>query len=229
MSTKGKSPSGRQPITEERKRLFLDELRRNGGLFAAAARVASPHLSSDTRGTSSGYSGFKNLQNRDPHFAAQVDAILEEVAEEVAAEIKRRGQDGVDKPIFQGGKRAKDHDGSPASIREYSDRLLLARARALMPEDYGEKVRHTHEHQHTLKNRWFIDADVIELLPPHLMEHLTEIVNFLDARQKELAGSYLPGEVEDAEFELIEDHSEQAEHLDIDLGEAELAKAMEAG
>lgn len=44
-------------------------------------------------------------------------------------------------------------------------------------------------------------------------------MNFLDARQKELAGSYLPGEVEDAEFELIEDHSEQAE----------LAKAMEAG
>lgn len=57
------------------------------------------------------------LREADPAFSAAFDAAVEEAADRLEQEARRRAVEGVDRPVYQGGVHVGD-------VREYSDRLL---------------------------------------------------------------------------------------------------------
>lgn len=64
---------------------------------------------------------------KDPEYAAAAKEAHIEACELVEAEIFRRGVTGVLKPVFYQGVRC-------STVREYSDILLMFKAKKLMPE-----------------------------------------------------------------------------------------------
>ena len=158
---RGPEPNSRRvPMTEKRKATFLETLRRTG-VFAAACRAASPH----SKHRAACYSSFRNEMQRSPEFAAEVADALDEAKAEIELEIYRRGVEGWDEPVYQKGMRVIDHDGSPASIRRYSDNLLLTRAKAMMPEKYADrsKIEHSGVVNHDVRALTISPADLIAL------------------------------------------------------------------
>lgn len=131
---RGQNP---HPMTPERVALFLRAYRESGGNFAEAARVACPGAKDGV--VKPCYSSFQKLRKRDIGFAAACDEILGEVADMIEAEIDRRGRIGWLDPIVQKGEHVTDAEGKPMFIRRFDSKLLLARARAIMPDKYGEK------------------------------------------------------------------------------------------
>lgn len=210
-------------MTPKRRAAFLQALRDSGGVFSHACRVASPHSSRiDAAGVAPCYSSFRGLMARDLDFASAVAAVLDECREDVEREIHRRGQVGVLTPVFQGGARVLDHDGSPAVIRKFSDSLLLARMRALDPEKYGEK--RTIEHRGTITHAagvaWQINADDMQILDDAETDALIKILGKVRAHRagETKALEYQPGEVVeaiDAEFREVEP---EADELAVALG-----------
>lgn len=67
----------------------------------------------------------------DPAFAEMWGRAQEVVADLLAEEADRRGRDGVDEPVFYAGRQI-------GTRRRYSDGLLLARLKALLPHKYRE-------------------------------------------------------------------------------------------
>lgn len=108
-------------IDPDRRALFLHNLTRTGLLMRSALRAGlNPSTLSIARKT-------------DPEFEAEVTEALERHAELIDAEIDRRGRLGVDKPVFHQGVKC-------GSVKQYSDALLLARAKARMPDAYRERA-----------------------------------------------------------------------------------------
>ena len=129
-------------LTEERKEVFLSELRRHG-IVSAAARAASPHA----KGTCA--PSFYILRKNDPEFAAAWDDAIEQATGSVELEIHRRAVEGYDEPVYQKGELV-------GTITRFSDRLLELRAKGLMPDRYAVERRDvkvsgeiTHQHHHT--------------------------------------------------------------------------------
>lgn len=112
-------------LTEERKEVFLSELRRHG-IVSAAARAASPHA----KGTCA--PSFYILRKNNPEFAAAWDDAIEQATGSVELEIHRRAVEGYDEPVYQKGELV-------GTVTKYSDRLLELRAKALMPNKYIER------------------------------------------------------------------------------------------
>lgn len=112
-------------LTEERKEVFLSELRRHG-IVSAAARAASPHA----KGTCA--PSFYILRKNDPAFAAAWDDAIEQATGSVELEIHRRAVEGYDEPVYQKGELV-------GTVTKYSDRLLELRAKALLPQKYIER------------------------------------------------------------------------------------------
>ena len=122
-----------RPITEARKKAFLEELSRHG-VVAQAARVATPHETKTT-----GASGFYRLRNLDPAFAERWDAAVEQADAALLTEARRRAVEGVERGIFQKGTQATTADGEPATERVYSDRLLELILKPRFPNEYIER------------------------------------------------------------------------------------------
>lgn len=144
------APVGRKPgsvvpnqaLDENRKAIFLAELRRHA-IPVAAARAASPHSSGGA------ISSFYHLRRMDPEFAAAWADALQEACANVESEIHRRAVEGWDEPVYQRGELV-------GTVTKYSDRLLELRAKGLMPERYAIERRDvkvsgeiTHQHHHT--------------------------------------------------------------------------------
>lgn len=72
-------------------------------------------------------------RREDPVFAAAMDEAKERHKDVIEDAIHQRGIVGIDKPVFQGGKLV-------GYQREYSDSLLIAKAKAYIPEKYGDKL-----------------------------------------------------------------------------------------
>ena len=125
------------PITQERIDLFLNVYRESGANFTAAAAAACPGATEGNRKPC--FSTFVRLKKSDMGFAAACDEVLLEIADMIEAEIDRRGRIGWLDPIVQKGEHVTDAEGKPMFIRRFDSKLLLARARALMPDKYGEK------------------------------------------------------------------------------------------
>ena len=125
------------PMTPERVALFLQTYRESGGNFRAAAEAACPGRQEGDRRPC--YSTFVKLKKSDMGFAAACEEVLVEAADLIDAEIDRRGRLGWLDPIVQKGEHVRGPDGELMYIRRFDSKLLLARARALMPDKYGEK------------------------------------------------------------------------------------------
>jgi len=103
----------------------------------------------------------------DPVYAAAFEIAKSRGADMLEAEAVRRAYQGIDEPVFNGGKRAMDFvfnedgtvkmqtnpDGSlkldadglpmpamiPAAVRKYSDTLLIFLMKGAMPDKYRER------------------------------------------------------------------------------------------
>jgi hypothetical protein len=95
--------------------LFLEEFA-NGGIIVNAARVAG--LKPRT---------IENYRKNDPKFAEAFEDAQELANGVLETEARRRGLEGVDKPVFQKGQRVGE-------VREYSDVLLKMLIQANMPK-----------------------------------------------------------------------------------------------
>lgn len=127
---RGWRPNSPRPMTDARKRIFLENLAEHG-IVGAAAAVASPHLASG------GVACFNSLRRKDPEFAAAWDEALALARGKIEAELHRRAVEGWEEKVFWKGEEA-------GTIRKYSDRLLELRMAAIAPE-YRKttKIEHT--------------------------------------------------------------------------------------
>jgi hypothetical protein len=76
----------------------------------------------------------------DAGFAASWLDAEQEAVDALEQEARRRAVDGVEQPILSGGKFVRHDDGSIATIRHYSDRLLEFLLKARRPETYGSRA-----------------------------------------------------------------------------------------
>lgn len=129
-------------FTEKRKEVYLAELRVSGRKIMA--RLV----------TNVAKSTVDRHRIKDLDFAEAELHALTTFNMAVHMEIRRRGVEGVARPITVAGKEV--------TVREYSDRLLLALAKSQM-EEYRDslKVQQTTEHSGTLA----LEADLRRLTP----------------------------------------------------------------
>lgn len=148
-------------MTPKRREVFLAELSRHG-VFARAARAASPHSK-----TGAIYS-FRDLRDRDAEFAARCDEAMEQARAEIEMELHRRSVLGVDEPIY-------GTNGVQVGTRKrYSDKLLALRAQSMMPERYASRTVAQVEQTTTIvKVRPSLGLDK---LSPESREHLRAIL-----------------------------------------------------
>ncbi|MDQ2782746.1 MAG: hypothetical protein M3Y26_09485 [Actinomycetota bacterium] len=115
------------------------------GTVTHAAKAANVHRTTHT-----------DWLAADPDYAEAFEVAKEQAIEKLEREAIRRAVEGVDKPVYQGGKMV-------GTIREYSDVLLIFQLKALRPDKYRERFQVqadvTH-HEATDK----LDADIAGLL-----------------------------------------------------------------
>ena len=75
-----------------------------------------------------------NWRKVDPDFAARMLQARQEATDRLEREALRRGVEGVEKPVYQGGVEV-------GAIREYSDPLLMLMLKANDPKRYRENIR----------------------------------------------------------------------------------------
>jgi len=114
-----KRRGGRRDWTERRRAAFLERLRESANV-SAAARAAG-------MSRSSAYA----VRRRDPDFRAGWDEALEEALDDLEAELRRRAIEGVDKPVFYGGKEC-------GSVKSYSDTLGMFLLKSRRGEVFAE-------------------------------------------------------------------------------------------
>lgn len=71
-------------------------------------------------------------RKEDKDFAAAWDDAVETGTDLLEDEARRRAQDGVEKPVYQGGECV-------GHVREYSDTLMIFLLKARRPEKYRER------------------------------------------------------------------------------------------
>lgn len=76
-------------------------------------------------------------RDANPDFAAAWEEALEHGAEAMEDEARRRGVDGTQKPVYQGGKLV-------GHVQEYSDTLLIFLLKGRKPEKYRENSHIEH-------------------------------------------------------------------------------------
>lgn len=104
--------------TPKRRGKFLDVLARTANVCAAAEAAG--------KGKCTAYT----LRRRDPDFARAWEEALTSAMDELEAVAFERARDGVEKVVVRAG-------GTPVTIREYSDRLLMFMLSRRRPEAYA--------------------------------------------------------------------------------------------
>ena len=74
----------------------------------------------------------------DVAFAAAWESALEEAADLLEAEARRRAHDGWEEPVF-GSQGAGQGSGQIGTVRKYSDTLLIFLLKGARPEKYRER------------------------------------------------------------------------------------------
>ena len=172
-----KQVRGYQPLTEARKATFLKVLAETGSP-PAAARAASPH----STGKRAAIRTFTDLRNRDPEFAAAWEDSMATALGRVENEIMRRAMEPTYRPIFSKGELVGQEP-------IYDNKLLLAVARKLNPDEWSEKrqvemsgsVDHTHRHGHI-----YLSMSDIHLLAPDRADQLLDLLGEIADKREPL-------------------------------------------
>lgn len=214
------------PVTSQRKAQFCSALKAVNGIFGAACRAVA--IDPTVNQGKPAYSTWKKALRDDLDFAEQVADIMEEAAGAVEQEIMRRGEQGWLEPIYQKGARVydTDADGKPvkASLRRFSDRLLLARARALMPGKYGDSSQHSVVHSGHVTHSSGLSMMDLRKMTPAERDQVEAAFQLLQRVQDggqggQAAIEHKPGQVLDADFEEV------AEPVAVEVAEDETVKA----
>jgi hypothetical protein len=108
--------------------LFLDQFRRIATV-TMACRSAGIHR--DT---------VYHWLAHDPTFAAEYEVAEAEANDLIRGALFQRAVLGVKKPLHWHGQLVYDQDGTPVTITEYSDSLLMFLAKARMPTEFRDRV-----------------------------------------------------------------------------------------
>lgn len=108
-------------FTETRKRKFIEKLIETGNISLSARLIGV------------GRRTLYDARERDPEFREAWDTALEEAADLLEAEARRRAVEGVDRPIYQRGELV-------GYERQYSDTLLIRLLEAHKPEKYRHRA-----------------------------------------------------------------------------------------
>lgn len=73
-----------------------------------------------------------NWMEKDPEYPALFKAAEEQAIDRLEQEARRRALEGVEKPVYQGGKLV-------GTVREYSDTLLIFLLKGAKPDKYRER------------------------------------------------------------------------------------------
>lgn len=119
--------SRRKAATRRRdwKPVFLEAFR-DTGMVTAACEAASVARSA-----------VYDARQKDEAFALAWHDVEEETTEQMEREAFRRGVEGVERPVYQGGKRV-------GAVRDFSDTLLIFMLKARKPEKYRERYDVNH-------------------------------------------------------------------------------------
>jgi hypothetical protein len=71
---------------------------------------------------------------KSPSFSNSWDEAIETATDALEAEARRRGMEGVDEPVFQGGRKV-------GTIRRYSDRMLEILLKGHRPRVFSERFQ----------------------------------------------------------------------------------------
>lgn len=147
--------AARTKLTPKKRQAFLDALAAGDTVKHAALVV----------GLARGY--VYQLRDEDGAFRLAWEAAYQEGTEAIEQEIKRRGVDGWDEPVYQGGHRV-------GVVRKHSDTLLIFLAKGRDPDKWREnisveqrgRVQHDHTHKGRIDMRVATDdeLDVLERL-----------------------------------------------------------------
>lgn len=107
--------------TPKKREKFLGSLREAGNVTLAAEAVGVDR------------STVYKWRKQDAEFSAQWDDAVEEAADRLEAEARRRAYEGVDEPVFY-------HGEACGVVRKYSDSLMMFLLRGVRPEKYRENV-----------------------------------------------------------------------------------------
>lgn len=105
--------------------------------FLAALRLTG-NVSEAARSADMERRSVYNARESDPAFAAAWDDALDEAADALEAEARRRAVDGIEEAVY--------HQGVPCgTVRKYSDSLLTLLLKAHKPAKYREnhKIEHS--------------------------------------------------------------------------------------
>lgn len=106
-------------------------------------------------------------RREDPGFFADWKEALEIAGDTLQDEAVRRGVEGVDRPVFQGGEQV-------GMVREYSDTLLVLLLKGAKPEKYRDRQEVKHDGQ--------IDMTVTDLTDEQRVQRIGEILNRVKGR-----------------------------------------------
>lgn len=110
--------------TARAKARFLRAYRQHGNLRASATSAGCG------RRTVYGW------LEKDPRFKALMAEALDDALDALEREAWRRGVEGYDRPVYQGGEEV-------GKVREYSDTLLTIMLKAKRPAIFRERVEHS--------------------------------------------------------------------------------------
>lgn len=111
------------PFRAANKRRFLASIALTGNVGISAAQIGIHRATH--------YVWLKE----DPDYAAAFAAAMEDAADHLEAEARRRAVEGWIEPVFYRGKEV-------GGVRKYSDTLLIGLLKGARPEKYRDRVEH---------------------------------------------------------------------------------------
>lgn len=112
--------------------------------FLAAYALCGANVTAASREAKIDPSTHYDWLKRDRSYPERFEAARQAACDAIEEEIFRRGQIGYDEPIVYKGEISKDKRGRIVTVRRFSDVLLIFRAKALMPEKYGDRTKLEH-------------------------------------------------------------------------------------
>lgn len=107
-------------LTEELKDKFIVALAETGNVTVAAQALGI------------GRRTIYDHTREDKEFAGRMDEAVQEAADRLEGEARRRAMEGIDEPVYQSGKLV-------GRVRKYSDTLLIFLLKGARPDKYRER------------------------------------------------------------------------------------------